>query len=150
MNLEMMIKNLTVFLSALLLISCGPERVVVWESLTALDNLSIKIENAAYEHEHGKQKELLLEAKGLIPKVVSSIPENAKNKEQVDALLKDLSALTTELEKMETLDHGQLDALSKSIHPIVAKVMVTAGVPHIHAVEEGHDPATCTDPTHNH
>lgn len=143
-------KHLLYLILTSFLVSCGAEKEVKWEALSELDNLSILVENAAFEHEAEKQKELLTQANALIPKVVGSVPDNAKNKEQVGILLKDLSSLSTEMAKAGDLDQGSLDGLSKSIHPIVARIMETSGVPHVHATEDGHDPATCTDPTHNH
>jgi len=134
------------------LFSCGEEKVVVWPSLTKLDNLSVAVEKAAYQHEHAEQKRLLMEAKETISVVSESVPNNAKNMEQAKVILSDLSTLGEEIKDLENLGHDELDGLSKSIHPIVAKLMVTSGVPHVHASseEDGHDPATCTDPTHNH
>lgn len=127
-----MINRLLFLITTAFLVSCGAEKVVQWDTLTELDDLTILLENAAYEHETEKQKELLLQVKTLIPQVVGSVPGNAKNKEQVGILLKDLSSLTAELTQVENLDQDTLDGLSKSIHPIVERVMETAGVPHAH------------------
>lgn len=144
-------KRFLLLLCAALLCSCGEKEVVQWGALSDLDNLSILVENAAFEHDHKVQKELLNEAKAIIEKVSTSIPTNVNNREQVKVLLKDLGSLTAEINKLETLDHNRLDGLSKSIHPIVAKLMKTAGVPHVHSgINDGHDPSTCSDPTHNH
>ena len=144
-------KRILLIISAGFLCSCGEKEVVQWSALSDLDNLSISVENAAFEHDHKMQKELLNEAKATIEKVSKTIPTNANNLEQVKVLLKDLRSLITDIDKLETLDHDELDGLSKSIHPIVAKLMETAGVPHVHVeINDGHDPSTCTDPTHNH
>jgi len=147
-------KRVLAILVGLFLVSCNEQAEVSWPSLTELDNLSILVEHAADAHKHGEQKAMLVQAKGLINDVVSSVPNNVHHPEEVAVLLKDLQALTSDIDKLESLGHNELDALSYAIHPIVAQVMKSAGVPHVHAKEEGKENGKecsgCNDPSHNH
>ncbi len=145
-------KKVLILVASLFFCSCNEKQEVKWRGLNQLDELSIKVEHATQEHKHDEQAELLGEAKTLIPQIASSIPANAKNKDQVKVLLTDLTALAEQLNELESLEHEQLDTLSKSIHPIVAKLMESAGVPHVHksSCSEEHDASSCNDPTHNH
>jgi len=125
-------------LTSFALFSCSKkDEVVTWTTLSELDEISISVEHAAAAHQHAEQKTLLKRAKALISEVQSSIPENANNTEEVQILVKDLTALSTQIDKLDELGHDELDSLSKAIHPIVAKLMETAGVPHVHAEKPG-------------
>ena len=149
----MTLRPLLILASSLFLFSCESKEEVKWSSLSELDSLSIAVEQAASAHEHDTQKKLLKEAKTLISQVTTSLPENAQNKEEVNVLLQDLSSLSTQLDKTDTLDHGELDALSKAIHPLVAQLMTTSGVPHVHAAEPetgGDHSSHDHDHDHNH
>lgn len=123
----------TLILSTVFFVSCGEQKEVVWPALNELDEVSVLVEHAAKRHEHGKQGELLLQAQTLISEVASTLPENVKSEERVTLLLTDLEALGGEIDKMDSLGHDELDDLANSIHPIVAQLMKSSGVPHVHA-----------------
>lgn len=143
--------SIVLIISALLFSCTKKDEVVSWTSLSELDEISIAVEHAAAEHQHDEQKVLLKRAGKLISEVQTSVPDNAKNTEQVAVLVKDLSALSTQIDSIDTLGHEELDTLSKAIHPIVAKLMETAGVPHVHAKEESaHDGHDHHDHDHDH
>ena len=143
-------KPLITLIISLCLFSCSKPSPVKWPALSELDNLSIKVEQAAYNHEHDEQKKVLFQIKENISKVTASLPENTHNPEKVQVLLSDLQALSDQITKLDSLSHEELDTLSRGIHPIIARLMETAGVPHVHAGSHEHDASTCTDPTHNH
>jgi len=143
-------KYLITLLVSFSLLACNETTEVKWPTLTELDNLSIAVEKAAYQHKHEKQKELLLEAKAKMNEVLSSLPANAQNTDKVNILLKDLEALSGKIVNLDTMKDNDLDTLSRGIHPIVSRLMETSGVPHVHGEACTHDASTCSDPSHHH
>lgn len=131
------------------LLSSCQQKAVEWPALSQLDDLTIKIEKAAYDHNHKLENEYLLESQQLIQDVTSSIPDNAQNKEMLDALLVDLKSISMQVSQLEDLDHDQKHDLSLSIHPLVAVIMKTAGVPHTHK-EISHEESSCEVEGHEH
>ncbi len=119
-------------IGAVALVSCGEKAEVKWPELNSLDDLSVKVEQAALVHDHETQNQLLENATVIIADVIAHVPENAQNPEQLAVLLKDLAALSDEIEKKDTLGHDELDSLAQAIHPVVALIMETSGVPHVH------------------
>ena len=62
----------------------------------------------------------------------ASIPSNAAMPEEVGLILSDLENLVSEL-GAENLDDSSLENLILGLHPVIAKVIEAAGMPHIHA-----------------
>jgi len=131
-------KKLILLFATFFLISCGEKTVVEWPELTKLDDISIEIEKAAHDHSHENEEKALLKAKEQIALVASSIPDNAQKKDAVKHLISDLESIAKQLENIDSLGHGEKHDLSYSIHPIVALLMQTAGVPHVHAAADDH------------
>ena len=64
----------------------------------------------------------------------ASIPSNAAMPEEVGLILSDLENLVSEL-GAENLDDPSLENLILGLHPVIAKLIEAAGMPHIHANE---------------
>ena len=64
----------------------------------------------------------------------TSIPSNAAKPEEVGLILSDLENLVSEL-GAENLDDSSLENLILGLHPVIAKLIEAAGMPHIHANE---------------
>ena len=64
----------------------------------------------------------------------SSIPANAAKPKEVELILSDLSNLVSGLQA-DPLDDSSLENLVLGLHPVIAKLIEAAGMPHIHANE---------------
>ena len=146
-------KKLILLIATVFLISCGEKAVVEWPELTKLDTISIEIEAAAHDHSHEKEEQALIKAKDQIALIATSIPENAQNKDAVKHLISELESVAKEIGDLKNKGHEDIHNLSSSIHPIVALLMETAGVPHVHAAadsHEGHDHSGHDHGAHDH
>ena len=132
-------KKLILLIATVFLISCGEKAVVEWPELTKLDTISIEIEAAAHDHSHEKEEQALIKAKDQIALIATSIPENAQNKDAVKHLISELESVAKEIGDLKNKGHEDIHNLSSSIHPIVALLMETAGVPHVHAAADSHE-----------
>ncbi len=121
-------KFIPLFLFSILFIACGPkqEKEVSWAPLNELENLTFSVDKAS----GAEQKALLKQAGVLIATLNSSVPKEAKNKEQIRVLLADLNSLAPKLSQVDTLSDQETSMLSQAVSPIVTKLMTAAGIPH--------------------
>ena len=64
----------------------------------------------------------------------TSVPSNAADPQQIELILGDLNSLVDGL-AAENLDDVSLENLVLGLHPVIAKLIEAAGMPHIHANE---------------
>ncbi|MEM9283498.1 MAG: hypothetical protein AAGA96_16870 [Verrucomicrobiota bacterium] len=112
---------------------------VSWPELVALDELAYRAEGLAKIKDREAvmvERTALLEAGWAVsPK---TMPENARNPDQVHQLLGDLTSLVNGLAQSE-ISNERLFALVEGIHPVVASLIEAAGMPHVHANEGPND-----------
>lgn len=113
--------------------------VVQWEALRELDELSLHMEGYVerndMEHVRGHYEEL---RDALAAVAESELPENAHKPDEARQLQQELKALADSLtDELKTNDE-MVKTLVKSVHPVSARLMEAAGVPHVHG-HEGHD-----------
>ncbi len=65
---------------------------------------------------------------------VATVPHNAADPQQVEAILGDLDSIISGLETQK-LDDDSLKPLVLGLHPVIAKLIEAAGMPHVHANE---------------
>ena len=126
---------------ALILGSCDrsltemEEETVSWPEINRFDDLAFQADGLARVEELGTVRELLSElldaGKAVTP---ASVPSNAADPEQIELILGDLNSLVDGL-ATENLDDVSLENLVLGLHPVIAKLIEAAGMPHIHANE---------------
>ena len=126
---------------ALILGSCDrsltemEEETVSWPEINRFDDLAFQADGLARVEELGTVRELLSElldaGKAVTP---ASVPSNAADPEQIELILGDLNSLVDGL-AAENLDDVYLENLVLGLHPVIAKLIEAAGMPHIHANE---------------
>ena len=134
----------TLFLSlsfVLTFISCersdiqNENETVSWPEITQFDNLAFQADGLARVKDLSAVRELHSELLAAGLAVTSdSIPSNAANPQEIELLLGDLENLVTSL-KDDDLNDLTLGNLVLGLHPVIAKLIEAAGMPHIHANE---------------
>ncbi len=134
----------TLFLAlsfVLTIISCersdiqNEKETVSWPEITQFDNLAFQADGLVRVKDLSAVRELHAELLAAGLAVTSdSIPPNAANPQEIELLLGDLENLVTSL-KDDDLDELTLGNLVLGLHPVIAKLIEAAGMPHIHANE---------------
>ena len=132
------------FISLLLiLLLCSCERnatntgdeTVSWPEITEFDNIAFQADGLVRVKDLEAARKILDELMKAGRAVTStSIPSNAAKPEEVGLILSDLENLVSEL-GAENLDDSSLENLILGLHPVIAKLIEAAGMPHIHANE---------------
>ena len=132
------------FISLLLILSlCSCERnatntgdeTVSWPEITEFDNIAFQADGLVRVKDLEAARKILDELMKAGRAVTStSIPSNAAKPEEVGLILSDLENLVSEL-SAENLDDSSLENLILGLHPVIAKLIEAAGMPHIHANE---------------
>ena len=132
------------FISLLLILSlCSCERnatntgdeTVSWPEITEFDNIAFQADGLVRVKDLEAARKILDELMKAGRAVTStSIPSNAAKPEEVGLILSDLENLVSEL-GAENLDDSSLENLILGLHPVIAKIIEAAGMPHIHANE---------------
>ena len=127
--------------SVLTFISCersdiqNENETVSWPEITQFDNLAFQADGLVRVKDLSAVRELHAELLAAGLAVTSdSIPSNAANPQEIELLLGDLENLVTSL-KDDDLDKLTLGNLVLGLHPVIAKLIEAAGMPHIHANE---------------
>jgi hypothetical protein len=111
------------------------EETVSWPEINRFDDLAFQADGLARVEELGTVRELLTEllkaGKAVTP---ISVPSNAADPQQIELILGDLNSLLDGL-AAENLDDVSLENLVLGLHPVIAKLIEAAGMPHIHANE---------------
>ena len=132
------------FISLLLILSlCSCERnatntgdeTVSWPEITEFDNIAFQADGLVRVKDLEAARKILGDLMKAGRAVTStSIPSNAAKPEEVGLILSDLENLVSEL-GAENLDDSSLENLILGLHPVIAKLIEAAGMPHIHANE---------------
>tara|TARA_Y100000287_G_scaffold132529_1_gene107546 strand:- start:304 stop:1134 length:831 start_codon:yes stop_codon:yes gene_type:complete len=132
------------FISLLLILSlCSCERnatntgdeTVSWPEITEFDNIAFQADGLVRVKDLEAARKILDELMKAGRAVTStSIPSNAAKPEEVGLILSDLENLVSEL-GAENLNDSSLENLILGLHPVIAKLIEAAGMPHIHANE---------------
>jgi hypothetical protein len=132
------------FISLLLILSlCSCERnatntgdeTVSWPEITEFDNIAFQADGLVRVKDLEAARKILDELMKAGRAVTStSIPSNAAKPEEVGLILSDLQNLVSEL-GAQNLDDSSLENLILGLHPVIAKLIEAAGMPHIHANE---------------
>ena len=132
------------FISLLLILSlCSCERnatntgdeTVSWPEITEFDNIAFQADGLVRVKDLEAARKILDELMKAGRAVTStSIPSNAAKPEEVGLILSDLENLVSEL-GAENLNDSSLENLILGLHPVIAKIIEAAGMPHIHANE---------------
>ena len=127
--------------SVLTFISCersdnqNENETVSWPEITQFDNLAFQADGLVRVKDLSAVRELHAELLAAGLAVTSeSIPSNAANPQEIELLLGDLENLVTSL-KDDDLNDLTLGNLVLGLHPVIAKLIEAAGMPHIHANE---------------
>jgi hypothetical protein len=108
---------------------------VSWPEITRFDDIAFRADGYVRVEDISGVREvladLLLAGKALTKE---SIPTNVADPQQVELILGDLSNLVSGL-AAEELDDATLADLVLGLHPVIAKLIDAAGMPHVHANE---------------
>ena len=111
------------------------EETVSWPEITEFDNIAFQADGLVRVKDLEAARKILDELMKAGRAVTStSIPSNAAKPEEVGLILSDLENLVSEL-GAENLDDSSLENLILGLHPVIAKLIEAAGMPHIHANE---------------
>lgn len=109
-----------------------PAPVVQWPELREMDEWAEKGEGWVEDNKVAEMRSALpdiLKAGGKLS--ASPTPSNAKDPAAVSQAMEDFRAVLKLLQKPAISD-GELKDAVASIHPLVEKLMSTAGLPHVH------------------
>ena len=111
------------------------EETVSWPEIADFDNLAFQADGLVRVKDIDAARDLHADlVKTGMAVTPSSIPANAANPKEVELILSDLSNLVNGLQA-DTLDDATLENLILGLHPVIAKLINAAGMPHIHANE---------------
>ena len=111
------------------------DKTVSWPEITELDNIAFQADGLVRVKDLQAARKILDDLMKAGRAVTSaSIPSNAAMPEEVGLILSDLENLVSEL-GAENLDDSSLENLILGLHPVIAKLIEAAGMPHIHANE---------------
>jgi hypothetical protein len=111
------------------------EETVTWPEIADFDNLAFQADGLVrvkdFEAVRDLHADLVKAGMAVTP---SSIPANAAKPKEVELILSDLSNLVSGLQA-DPLDDSSMENLVLGLHPVIAKLIEAAGMPHIHANE---------------
>ena len=111
------------------------EETVSWPEITDFDNLAFQADGLVRVKDIEAVRDLHADlVKAGMAVTPSSIPANAANPQEVELILSDLSNLVSGLQA-DPLDDSSMENLVLGLHPVIAKLIEAAGMPHIHANE---------------
>ena len=111
------------------------EETVIWPEITDFDNLAFQADGLVRVKDLEAVRDLHADlVKAGMAVTPSSIPANAANPQEVELILSDLSNLISGLQA-DPLDDSSMENLVLGLHPVIAKLIEAAGMPHIHANE---------------
>ena len=126
---------------AMIGVSCEPnettrdEETVSWPEITLFDDVAFRADGYVRVEDLPAVRELLpdlLEAGKAVKN--ASVPSNVVDRKEVELILGDLKNLIVGIGK-QGLDDDSLADLVLGLHPVIAKLIEAAGMPHIHANE---------------
>lgn len=116
----------------------GSGEPVSWPELNQLDEVAYRAEGFVrvgdFVTVRESFSELLEAGKAVTP---ATMPANAADPQQVETILADLTSLVDGLSS--DLDDQALGTLVLGLHPVIEKLIKSAGMPHIHANEGPND-----------
>ena len=111
------------------------EETVSWPEIADFDNLAFQADGLVRVKDLEAVRDLHADlVKAGMAVTPSSIPANAANPQEVELILSDLSNLVSDLQA-DPLDDSSMENLVLGLHPVIAKLIEAAGMPHIHANE---------------
>ena len=111
------------------------EETVSWPEIADFDNLAFQADGLVRIQDLEAVRDLHADlVKAGMAVTPSSIPANAAKPKEVELILSDLSNLVSGLQA-DPLDDSSLENLVLGLHPVIAKLIEAAGMPHIHANE---------------
>ena len=111
------------------------EETVSWPEIADFDNLAFQADGLVRVKDLEAVRDLHADlVKAGMAVTPSSIPANAAKPKEVELILSDLSNLVSGLQA-DPLDDSSLENLVLGLHPVIAKLIEAAGMPHIHANE---------------
>jgi len=111
------------------------EETVSWPEIADFDNLAFQADGLVRVKDLEAVRDLRADlVKAGMAVTPSSIPANAANPKEVELILSDLSNLVSGLQA-DPLDDSSLQNLVLGLHPVIAKLIEAAGMPHIHPNE---------------
>ena len=111
------------------------EETVSWPEIADFDNLAFQADGLVRVQDLEAVRDLHADlVKAGMEVTPSSIPANAAKPKEVELILSDLSNLVSGLQA-DPLDDSSLENLVLGLHPVIAKLIEAAGMPHIHANE---------------
>ena len=126
---------------AMIGVSCEPgapssdDEAVTWPEITRFDDVAFRADGYARVEDiaavRAMRTELLRTGRAVTQ---ASAPTNSADPEQVELILGDLASLVDGLAS-EDLDDASLENLVLGLHPVIAKLIEAAGMPHVHANE---------------
>ena len=117
-------------------LSCWASEPATWPNLRQLDELSERAEQFIAKDDRAALRVLLPDLVAKARLVADDpLPAHAPQAKQARALQDDLRALAKEL-NAPSLSDESLKELAEGLHPIVARLLEAAGLPHVH---EDHD-----------
>ncbi|MEM6569817.1 MAG: hypothetical protein AAF957_15510 [Planctomycetota bacterium] len=115
----------------------GGGDAVFWPELAEFDELAYRADGLVRTDDlaavEGSLAELLASGRAV---TVASIPSNAADPKQVEAMLTDLTSLIEGL--ADEPDEDSMQTLVLGLHPVIENLMKAAGMPHVHANEGPH------------
>ena len=111
------------------------EETVSWPEIADFDNLAFQADGLVRVKDLEAVRDLHADlVKAGMAVTPSSIPANAAKPKEVELILSDLSNLVSGLQA-DPLDDSSLENLVLGLHPVIAKLIEAAGMPHIHENE---------------
>lgn len=111
--------------------------VVKWDALKNLDDLAERCATLSEAKDLAALRPLMQPIKtAMVIVAAEPVPAGAKAPDQVKILQTDLNNLAEALSDPDIQAHAGLIAIFAGIHPVVEKLMETAGMPHVHEDDE--------------
>jgi hypothetical protein len=115
------------------LTGCRAARVVQWPDLKQLDNLAERCEALCDAKDVAALRQIAGTVQVAAVAVVRDpVPAGARQPAEVKTLQGDLKSLADAIHDPARQDGAELTAILAGVHPIVAKLMEAAGMPHVH------------------
>lgn len=140
MRQNKVILALCTLLSCICLTGCG-NHAVQWPELKQLDNLAERCEALCDQGDLPGLRKIAGEVKAAAIKVAQSpLPVGARQPAEVKTLQGDLQSLADSIHDPASQTGADLVAALAGVHPIVEKMMESAGMPHVHEAEKPQPP----------